>query len=298
MVVFKTRASPSIPACSLLLPIDSRPRVVLRVRSAKGGGSGGSGGGESSLELSASPSRAGKADRRARSARRHRRPSRLAAFPACPRECSYSRVVLWWRDSSHRGSQAGGLRQPRLFEAQCLQRRIETRAKKRKRELELLRTALEGAIVESPQAVPISVRGGDLESGEGSSDFVTSDVGSAKAAADDVVHVAHALRKVCAKSPKAVIDFVRRVSPATVGRSIDWDLVRDPKSSKMSDGRQRWTDLEVRVFLESCLEEMAAYNITSNTPKAQAWENLVIKMYTKCRKKTTSSGKRGYPVVV
>uniref|UniRef100_A0A0E0KG94 Myb/SANT-like domain-containing protein n=1 Tax=Oryza punctata TaxID=4537 RepID=A0A0E0KG94_ORYPU len=151
---------------------------------------------------------------------------------------------------------------------------MEMRTKKRKRELELLWTALEGAIVESPQAVPISIWGGDLESGKGSSDSVTSDAGSAKATADDVVHVAHALRKVCAKSPKAVIDFVRRVSPTTVGRSIDWDLVREPESSKMSDGRQRWTDLEVCVFLESCLEEMAAYNITSNTPKAQAWENL------------------------
>jgi hypothetical protein len=85
-----------------------------------------------------------------------------------------------------------------------------------------LRIALEGAIVESPQAVPISVRGADLESGEGSSDSVTSDAGSAKAAADDVV-----------KSPKAVNEFVRRVSPATVGRSIDWDLVRDNDSSKV-----------------------------------------------------------------
>uniref|UniRef100_A0A0E0LZB7 Uncharacterized protein n=1 Tax=Oryza punctata TaxID=4537 RepID=A0A0E0LZB7_ORYPU len=110
---------------------------------------------------------------------------------------------------------------------------METRARKRKRELELLRTALEGAIVESPQPVPISVRGGDLESGEGSSNSVTSDAGNAQAAADDVVHVAHALCKVCAKSPIAIIDFVRRLSPSTVGRSIDWDLVRDPESSKV-----------------------------------------------------------------
>uniref|UniRef100_A0A0D3HV02 Uncharacterized protein n=1 Tax=Oryza barthii TaxID=65489 RepID=A0A0D3HV02_9ORYZ len=140
---------------------------------------------------------------------------------------------------------------------------METRAKKRTRERELLRIALEGAIIESPQAVPIFVRGADLESGEGSSDSVTSDAGSAKAAADDVVHIAHALCKVCAKSPKAV----NEMSPATIGRSIDWDLVRDNDSSKMSDGRHRWTDMEVRVFLESCLEEMAAYNITSNSPK-------------------------------
>uniref|UniRef100_A0A0E0LDY1 Myb/SANT-like domain-containing protein n=1 Tax=Oryza punctata TaxID=4537 RepID=A0A0E0LDY1_ORYPU len=166
---------------------------------------------------------------------------------------------------------------------------METRAKKRKRELQLLRTALEGVIVESPLAVPISIRGGDLESGEGSSNSVTSDAGSAKAAADDVVHIAHALRKVCTKSPKAVIDFVRRVSPATVGRSIDWDLVHDNDSSKMADGRHRWTDLEVRAFLESCLEEMAAYNITSNSPKAQAWENLTNKMYTKCRKRVNKA---------
>uniref|UniRef100_A0A0E0M731 Uncharacterized protein n=1 Tax=Oryza punctata TaxID=4537 RepID=A0A0E0M731_ORYPU len=110
---------------------------------------------------------------------------------------------------------------------------MEMRAKKRKRELELLRTALDGAIVESPLAVSISIRGGDLESGEGSSDSITSDAGSAKAAADDVVHIAHALRKVCAKSPKAIIEFVRRVSPATIGRSIDWDLVRNKDSLKL-----------------------------------------------------------------
>uniref|UniRef100_A0A0E0KN76 Uncharacterized protein n=1 Tax=Oryza punctata TaxID=4537 RepID=A0A0E0KN76_ORYPU len=109
---------------------------------------------------------------------------------------------------------------------------VLTRAKKRKRELELLRTALEGAIVESPLAVPISIRGGDLEFNEGSSHSITSDAGSAKAAADNVVHIAHALCKVCAKSPKAVIEFVRRVSPATVGRSIDWDLVHNKDSSK------------------------------------------------------------------
>uniref|UniRef100_A0A0E0M734 Uncharacterized protein n=1 Tax=Oryza punctata TaxID=4537 RepID=A0A0E0M734_ORYPU len=112
---------------------------------------------------------------------------------------------------------------------------MEMRAKKRKRELELLRTALDGAIVESPLAVSISIRGGDLESGEGSSDSITSDAGSAKAAADDVVHIAHALRKVCAKSPKAIIEFVRRVSPATIGRSIDWDLVRNKDSLKVTN---------------------------------------------------------------
>ncbi len=110
---------------------------------------------------------------------------------------------------------------------------METRAKKRKRERDLLSIQEEGTIVQSPQTGEISVRGADLESGEDSSDSVTSDAGSAKAAPDDVLHIAHALYKVCAKSPRAVIDFVRRVSPATVGRSIDWDVVRDEESSKV-----------------------------------------------------------------
>lgn len=110
---------------------------------------------------------------------------------------------------------------------------METRAKKRKRERDLLSIQEEGTIVQSPQTGEISVRGADLESGEDSSDSVTSDAGSAKAAPDDVLHIAHALCKVCAKSPRAVIDFVRRVSPATVGRSIDWDVVREEESCKV-----------------------------------------------------------------
>uniref|UniRef100_A0A0E0FB75 Uncharacterized protein n=1 Tax=Oryza meridionalis TaxID=40149 RepID=A0A0E0FB75_9ORYZ len=108
---------------------------------------------------------------------------------------------------------------------------METRAKKRKREREPLPIEEEGTIVQSPQAMPISVRDADLESGEDSSDSVTSDAGSAKAAADDVLHIAHALYKVCAKSPRPVIDFVRRLSPATIGCSIDWDVIRENESS-------------------------------------------------------------------
>uniref|UniRef100_A0A0E0L1H2 Uncharacterized protein n=1 Tax=Oryza punctata TaxID=4537 RepID=A0A0E0L1H2_ORYPU len=95
---------------------------------------------------------------------------------------------------------------------------METRAKKRKRDLELSRTALEGAIVESPQAMPISVQAAELESAEGSFDSITFDAGSAKAKTNDVVHIADALCKVYAKSPKAVIEFVQRLSLATVIR--------------------------------------------------------------------------------
>uniref|UniRef100_A0A0E0LBT1 Uncharacterized protein n=1 Tax=Oryza punctata TaxID=4537 RepID=A0A0E0LBT1_ORYPU len=109
---------------------------------------------------------------------------------------------------------------------------METRGKKRKRELELSQTLLEGSIVPPPEVMSTSLPAADLESGEGSSDSITSDAGSARAAPDDVLHIAHALCKVCVKSPKAVIELVRRVSPATVGRSLDWDVIHDDDSSK------------------------------------------------------------------
>lgn len=37
------------------------------------------------------------------------------------------------------------------------------------------------------------------------------------------------------------------------------------------------------------MEEMAAFNITSNSPKPKAWENLVKKMKNKCKKKVTKA---------
>lgn len=53
----------------------------------------------------------------------------------------------------------------------------------------------------------------------------------------------------------------------------------------MSHGRSRWTDMEVRLFLESCLEEIAAHNIiTTRNPNPVAWDNLATKMFAKCRK--------------
>jgi hypothetical protein len=42
----------------------------------------------------------------------------------------------------------------------------------------------------------------------------------------------------------------------------------------MSDGRFRWTDMELRLFLESCLEEIAAYNITTSNPKPVVLDNF------------------------
>lgn len=178
------------------------------------------------VELSASSSRGVKAGRRARC-------EAASSLAACVLVLSASRVRQCWPEESHQGIQAGGVEEPALFQAERVRGPMETRAKKRKRERDLLSIQEEGTIVQSPQTGEISVRGADLESGEDSSDSVTSDAGSAKAAPDDVLHIAHALCKVCAKSPRAVIDFVRRVSPATVGRSIDWDVVREEESCKV-----------------------------------------------------------------
>ena len=130
------------------------------------------------------------------------------------------------------GSKAGGLnRKPALFEEAVVDAAMEAKGKKRKREVEVSHPALERAVVPTNSALPIHRSA--LESGEDSSESVTLDAGTAKPPAKDVVHVANALCTVCTKSPKAVIEFVRRVSPSTVSRSIDWDLVNEDKSSKV-----------------------------------------------------------------
>lgn len=176
------------------------------------------------------------------------RPPIFGSLAACVLVLSASRVRQCWPEECHQGIQAGGVEEPALFQAERVRGLMETTAKKRKRERDLLSIQEEGTISHSPQTGEISVRGADLESGENSSDSVTSDAGSAKAAPDDVLHIAHALCKVCAKSPRAVIDFVRRVSPATVGRSIDWDVVREEESSKEigDELRRGWIELEWR----------------------------------------------------
>uniref|UniRef100_A0A0E0PKR2 Uncharacterized protein n=1 Tax=Oryza rufipogon TaxID=4529 RepID=A0A0E0PKR2_ORYRU len=102
------------------------------------------------------------------------------------------------------GSKAGGLnRKPALFEEAVVDAAMEAKGKKRKREVEVSHPALERAVVPTNSALPIHRSA--LESGEDSSE----------------------------SSPKAVIEFVRRVSPSTVSRSIDWDLINEDKSSKV-----------------------------------------------------------------
>uniref|UniRef100_A0A0E0FCJ6 Uncharacterized protein n=1 Tax=Oryza meridionalis TaxID=40149 RepID=A0A0E0FCJ6_9ORYZ len=181
-------APPSILACSPILPyrlwpaapcspIDSRPCVILRQRSGKGAENGRKWRSHTALELSASSSRAVKAGRRTRCAHHASalvRPPSFGRLAASVLVLSASRVTQRWREESHQGVQASGVEEPPLFEAECM------RVKKRKRERELLRIALEGVIVESPQAVPIFVRGADLESSEGSSDSVKKGVISFK----------------------------------------------------------------------------------------------------------------------
>ncbi|KAF0920721.1 hypothetical protein E2562_036726, partial [Oryza meyeriana var. granulata] len=56
-----------------------------------------------------------------------------------------------------------------------------------------------------------------------------------------------ALTAVCVKSLEAVRVFIRRVTPATVVRSIDWDLICAGSCREMADERTRWTDAELRI---------------------------------------------------
>lgn len=86
---------------------------------------------------------------------------------------------------------------PPLFDAEFVVALMETRGKKRKRELELSAIASRTAVVQAPSTtLPISVQAANLESGEGSCDSYTSDAGTAKAGEDNVLHAANALTKV------------------------------------------------------------------------------------------------------
>ncbi|KAF0900851.1 hypothetical protein E2562_035486 [Oryza meyeriana var. granulata] len=114
-----------------------------------------------------------------------------------------------------------------LFEALSPVAQSSHRGKKRKRIAVDAETVFGLGHLQSPS--PGEGRGdalAELESGGGSCDSYKSDSSSAAVGKDDVVVAADALVVVCAKSPEAVRMFVRHVTPATVVRSIDWDLIR------------------------------------------------------------------------
>lgn len=46
----------------------------------------------------------------------------------------------------------------------------------------------------------------------------------------------------------------------------------------MAEGKIRWSDDEIGIFLEACLEELSAMTITSTCPKPQGYKNLIQKM--------------------
>lgn len=49
-------------------------------------------------------------------------------------------------------------------------------------------------------------------------------------------------------------------------------------------GHTHWTEDELHAFLESCMEEIEARNITSSCPKTQGYANLQAKMLSKAGK--------------
>lgn len=81
----------------------------------------------------------------------------------------------------------------------------------------------------------------DLESSEDSTQSYLSDAASRATAQEDVELVARVLSRVAAKSPEAICQFVRRLTPAKVARSLDWDLLE-------SDRLRKVTTAEILVF--------------------------------------------------
>ncbi|EEC73392.1 hypothetical protein OsI_07637 [Oryza sativa Indica Group] len=134
--------------------------------------------------------------------------------------------------------------------------------------------AAEPPICSSPSsASPIDVgklgeESVELESSEDSTKSYLFDAASGATAQDDVELVARALSSVAAKSPEAVRQFIRRLTPEKMA----------------GGGHTHWTEDELHAFLESCMEEIEARNITSSCPKTQGYANLQAKMLSKAGK--------------
>uniref|UniRef100_A0A0E0LZE9 Uncharacterized protein n=1 Tax=Oryza punctata TaxID=4537 RepID=A0A0E0LZE9_ORYPU len=72
----------------------------------------------------------------------------------------------------------------------------------------------------------------DLESSQDSTKSYLSDAVSGAIDVDDVKLVSRCLAFVAAKEPEAVRRFIRCLSPETVARSLDWDLLDNQKLRK------------------------------------------------------------------
>jgi hypothetical protein len=122
-----------------------------------------------------------------------------------------------------------------LFEASFSGWTMGTRGTKRKRGEDIHpSTAAKG------QAVPLAFAAPaphglliNLDSGTGSSASGKSDASSAPPCDNDINVAARFLTAVCATSPEGVRSFIRRVSPATVVRSLDLDLIRPISPQKV-----------------------------------------------------------------
>jgi hypothetical protein len=65
----------------------------------------------------------------------------------------------------------------------------------------------------------------DLKSSQGSSKSLQSDASYTATAEDDIQAVARALIIIAAKFHEAILQLVRRLTPARVASSLDWDLL-------------------------------------------------------------------------
>ncbi|EAZ37976.1 hypothetical protein OsJ_22322 [Oryza sativa Japonica Group] len=127
----------------------------------------------------------------------------------------------------------------------------------------------------------------DPDSDQGSCDSLLSDA-TTRLTQDDAAEAASRLLiAVVVRSPEALLAFVQRLTPEAVFRAIDWDLVPSGEARKIAEGRTHWTEEELRVFLQSCLEEIQARNIISSSPEAQGFINLERKMLERAGKIVT-----------
>uniref|UniRef100_A0A0D9WEA1 Uncharacterized protein n=1 Tax=Leersia perrieri TaxID=77586 RepID=A0A0D9WEA1_9ORYZ len=102
----------------------------------------------------------------------------------------------------------------------------------------------------------------NLDSSEGSSNSLLSDAESGHTEEDSIEVVSKALTDIAVKSPEAIRTFLGRLTLIVVVLAVDWDDLESNKLSKMAGGQCRWSEPKICYFLECCLEEIAAHNIT------------------------------------
>ncbi|CAO1946156.1 unnamed protein product [Urochloa humidicola] len=126
-----------------------------------------------------------------------------------------------------------------------------------------------------------------LESSDDSCSSLLSDASSAPSSEAEVDLVAVRLYEIAIDSLELVRQLIRRLTPAAIARSLDWDLLRCNRLTKMAARKHgHWSDDEVHVFLQCCMEEIHARTITGTCPSNRGYDNLIRKMLERTSKES------------